>query len=200
MAAASARIGELRLPCLAAPATPARTASRFRRRPTGRGLCARCCCAKPTCSPSASARATRCAWKPACASTAMTSTRPPARSRPVWSGRSQKRRRSEGGFPGAARIQDELADGPSATRVGIKPEGRAPAREGAEILSASGERIGIVTRAASARASTARSPWATSPPTTPSPARPCNLIVRGKPLPARVAPLPFVPHRYARKS
>ena len=25
-----------------------------------------------------------------------------------------------------------------------------------------------------------------------------SLIVRGKPLPARVAPMPFVPHRYVR--
>ena len=25
-----------------------------------------------------------------------------------------------------------------------------------------------------------------------------HMIVRGKPLPARVVPMPFVPHRYAR--
>src|SRR5262245_21305184 len=42
----------------------------------------------------------------------------------------QKRRRTEGGFPGADRVQDELAKGPKRKRVGIKPEGRAPAREG----------------------------------------------------------------------
>ena len=29
---------------------------------------------------------------------------------------------------------------------------------------------------------------------------PVNLMVRGKALSAAVAPLPFVPHRYARKS
>ena len=27
---------------------------------------------------------------------------------------------------------------------------------------------------------------------------PVELMVRGKPLPARIAPLPFIPHRYAR--
>jgi len=27
---------------------------------------------------------------------------------------------------------------------------------------------------------------------------PINLVVRGKPLPATIAALPFVPHRYAR--
>ena len=36
-------------------------------------------------------------------------------------------------FPGAARIQRELAQGPTRRRVGIKPDGRAPAREGTEI-------------------------------------------------------------------
>ena len=46
----------------------------------------------------------------------------------IWS--IQKRRREEGGFPGAARIMREIAEGPSRVRVGLKPEGRAPAREG----------------------------------------------------------------------
>ena len=32
------------------------------------------------------------------------------------------------------------------------------------------------------------------------PGTPVQLIVRGKPLPAAVATLPFVPHRYVRKS
>ena len=42
----------------------------------------------------------------------------------------QKRRRTEGGFPGAERIQREIAEQPARVRVGIKPDGRAPAREG----------------------------------------------------------------------
>ena len=33
----------------------------------------------------------------------------------------QKRRRAEGGFPGAERIQREIAQGPARLRVGIKP-------------------------------------------------------------------------------
>ena len=57
----------------------------------------------------------------------------------------QKRRRAEGGFPGGERIQRELADGPARRRVGIEPDGRAPAREGTEILAMLGERIGAVT-------------------------------------------------------
>ena len=46
----------------------------------------------------------------------------------LWS--IQKRRRSEGGFLGADRVLKEIASGPTRKRVGIKPEGRAPAREG----------------------------------------------------------------------
>src|SRR4051794_12498996 len=57
----------------------------------------------------------------------------------------QKRRRAEGGFPGAERIQRELREGASRVRVGIKPDGRAPAREGAEIRSSDGAAIGKLT-------------------------------------------------------
>ncbi|MBN8998279.1 MAG: glycine cleavage system aminomethyltransferase GcvT, partial [Rhizobiales bacterium] len=56
-----------------------------------------------------------------------------------------KRRRMEGGFPGAGRILGEFADGAPRLRVGIRPEGRAPAREGTEIRDASGALVGIVT-------------------------------------------------------
>src|SRR5262245_40191529 len=56
-----------------------------------------------------------------------------------------KRRREEGGFPGAERVQRELREGAGRKRVGIKPDGRAPAREGTEIKSADGETIGKVT-------------------------------------------------------
>src|SRR5258707_890510 len=56
----------------------------------------------------------------------------------------QKRRRIEGGFPGAERIQGALANRPARQRVGVQPDGRAPAREGAEIVSADGAPIGVV--------------------------------------------------------
>lgn len=112
----------------------------------------------------------------------------------------QKRRRVEGGFPGAGRIQRELTDGTARVRVGIRPQGRAPAREGTEILSSSGDRIGTVT-------SGGFGPSVNGPVAmgyvTPDHARPgtaVQLVVRGKPLPAEVARLPFAPHRFHRKS
>src|SRR5271154_2082719 len=57
----------------------------------------------------------------------------------------QKRRRMEGGFPGAGRIQGALTNGPTRLRVGIRPDGRAPARDGAEIVSADRLPVGVVT-------------------------------------------------------
>ena len=112
----------------------------------------------------------------------------------------QKRRREEGGFPGAARIQRELKDGPARRRVGIKPDGRAPAREGAEILSASGERIGTIT--SGGFGPTVNGPVAMGYVATghAAPGTKVQLIVRDKPLPATVVPLPFAPHRYFRKA
>jgi aminomethyltransferase len=109
-----------------------------------------------------------------------------------------RRRREEGGFPGATRIQAELTNGPRRRRVGIRPEGRAPAREGTEIRSEAGEPIGAVTSggfAPSLNAPAAMGFVATAYAKT---GTLLQLVVRGKPLAAKVVDLPFVPHRYYR--
>jgi aminomethyltransferase len=110
----------------------------------------------------------------------------------------QKRRRAEGGFPGAQRIQAALANGPDRRRVGVRPDGRAPAREGAEIASPDGAPIGVVT-------SGGFGPSVGAPIAMGFVARACatvgtpiSLVVRGKPLSARVVALPFHPHAYYR--
>ncbi len=120
----------------------------------------------------------------------------PIEARLQWS--IQKRRRDEGGFPGADRIKAELANGPSRRRVGIKPGGRAPAREGAEIQDMDGKPIGSITSGgfgptvngpvAMGYVESAHAEIGT----------PIQLVVRGKPLPATIANLPFTPHRYVR--
>ena len=56
-----------------------------------------------------------------------------------------KSRRETGRFPGAKRILGELAKGPSRKRVGIRPSGRAPVRDGAEVIAEGGAKIGVVT-------------------------------------------------------
>ena len=56
-----------------------------------------------------------------------------------------KRRRKEGGFKGWEKIKNDLQNGVSKIRVGIKPSGRIIAREGTKIFSSSGEEIGVIT-------------------------------------------------------
>lgn len=111
----------------------------------------------------------------------------------------QKRRRTDGGFPGASRIQRELQDGPARRRVGIRPEGGAPAREGTEILSADGAPVGKVTSGGPAP-SLANKPIAMGYVAVAhsKPGTPVQLVVRGKSIPAHVVALPFLPHRYFR--
>lgn len=109
-----------------------------------------------------------------------------------------KHRRTSGGYPGADTVERHLIEGVARRRVGILPDGRAPAREGAEIVNENGNPIGTVTSggfgpsadrpvamgyvaSAFAKAGTA-----------------IGLQVRGRTLPAHVAKLPFVPQRYFR--
>lgn len=110
----------------------------------------------------------------------------------------QKRRREEGGFPGAARIQREFAEGVSRVRVGLLPEGRAPAREGADIATADGTIVGKVT--SGGFGPTLNGPCAMGYVVKEhsAPGTKLDLIVRGKPLPATIAAMPFVPNRYKR--
>jgi aminomethyltransferase len=106
-----------------------------------------------------------------------------------------KRRRAEGGFMGSARILAELQSAPHRRRVGIRPQGRAPAREGTSIMD--GDRlVGKVTSGgfgpslghpiAMGYVASAYAASGTS----------LTLIVRDKVIPAEVTSLPFVPHRY----
>jgi len=110
----------------------------------------------------------------------------------------QKRRREEGGFPGAARIQHEFAEKPDRVRVGLLPEGRAPAREGAEIATADGTIVGKVT--SGGFGPTLNGPCAMGYVLREhaAPGTKLDLIVRGKPLAATVAAMPFVPNHYKR--
>ncbi len=55
------------------------------------------------------------------------------------------RRRTEGGFPGSAVLQKQLADGVARTRVGLRVDGPRPVRAGAELLDSSGSSVGTVT-------------------------------------------------------
>ena len=103
-----------------------------------------------------------------------------------------------GGFPGAEIILRQLTAGVTRLRVGIQPEGRAPVRDGAELLNDQGEKVGKITSGgfgptvgwpvAMGYVEPFYSPLETE----------LHALVRGKALPVRVVKLPFAPHRYYR--
>jgi len=109
-----------------------------------------------------------------------------------------KSRRERGDFPGADRILRELKEGVPSKRVGIRPLGRAPAREGTKIQNTGGETIGVVT--SGGFGPTVNGPVAQGYVDTAyaKAGMPLKLIVRGKALEAEVATLPFVPAKYKR--
>ena len=109
-----------------------------------------------------------------------------------------KRRREEGGFPGDAVVRRQLRDGPERVRVGIRPDGRAPAREGAELVDGEGKGIGRITSGGfgpTVGGPVAMGYVAVSRRET---GERVGAMVRGKALPAQVADLPFVAQRYYR--
>jgi aminomethyltransferase len=109
-----------------------------------------------------------------------------------------KRRRAEGNFLGAGPILDALERGPARLRVGIRPDGRAPARAGTEIANPNGAVIGKITSGGFAPTLNAPIAMGYVPSPLAADGTSLSLMVRGKPLAARVVPTPFVPHRYAR--
>ncbi|WP_316359136.1 glycine cleavage system aminomethyltransferase GcvT [Devosia sp.] len=109
-----------------------------------------------------------------------------------------KRRREAADFPGAARILAEREGKLSRIRVGLIVEG-APAREGAEILDASGAAIGVVTSGGFAPSLGKAIALGFVPPAHAAQGTRVQVSVRGRAQPAEVVPTPFVPHRYFRK-
>ncbi|MCX7631446.1 MAG: glycine cleavage system aminomethyltransferase GcvT [Geminicoccaceae bacterium] len=108
-----------------------------------------------------------------------------------------KRRREQGGFPGAARILRELREGAPRRLVGLRPEGRAPAREGAEIL-VDGTVVGRVTSGGFGPSVGGPIAMGYVAAAHAVPDTRVAVRIRGRDEPARTVSLPFVPHRYVR--
>lgn len=109
-----------------------------------------------------------------------------------------KRRRLEGGFLGAERIQAALREGTKTARVGLRLEGRAPAREGAEIVTPEGRAVGRVTSGGFGPMLQAAIAMGYVDRAFAAPGTALSLVVRGKPLAAHVVALPFHPHTYSK--
>ncbi len=109
-----------------------------------------------------------------------------------------KRRREEGGFPGHARIMAEREQGAIVRRVGLMVDGRQPVREGAVVLDGEGSTVGRVVSGGFAPSVGQPIAMAYVPTALAAPGTAITLSQRGKLHTARVAPMPFIPHRYVR--
>ncbi|MFZ3034884.1 MAG: glycine cleavage system aminomethyltransferase GcvT [Parvibaculum sp.] len=109
-----------------------------------------------------------------------------------------KRRRAEANFPGAKIIMEQIASGVARKRVGILPEGKAPAREHTEIVDASGKVIGEIT--SGGYGPTVGGPIAMGyvATTFAKVGTEVELMVRGKGRPAKIVAMPFVEKRFHR--
>ena len=107
-----------------------------------------------------------------------------------------KRRKADGGFPGAATIQKQLAEGAPRLRVGIQPDGKAPARAHTEITDEAGNRLGEICSGGFGPSAGGPVAMGYVPAAFAAVGTKLKLVVRGKAMDAHVAALPFVPHRY----
>lgn len=110
-----------------------------------------------------------------------------------------KSRKERADFPGAARINHELADGPARVRIGLHVKEGAPAREGAEIADTDGAVIGTVTSGGPSPTLGKNIAMGYVPPSHAALGTELKVIVRGKPAAAEVVAMPFVAQRYYRK-
>jgi aminomethyltransferase len=116
----------------------------------------------------------------------------------------QKSRRNggarAGGFPGADKILAQLANGAPRRRVGLRPEGRAPVREGAALFAdeTATEPIGAVTSGGFGPSLNAPVAMGYLPSVLATAGGLVFAELRGARLPLRVAAMPFVPNTYKR--
>jgi aminomethyltransferase len=105
-----------------------------------------------------------------------------------------------GGFPGADLILSQFEQGAPRRRVGLKPEGRAPVREGALLFpdAASSEQIGAVTSGGFGPTITAPIAMGYLPSSLAATGGLVFAELRGQRLPLLIAPMPFVPNTYKR--
>jgi len=103
-----------------------------------------------------------------------------------------------GGYPGAAVIDQQFAEGAAKKRVGLVSSERMPVREGSKIVDAAGTEIGVVT--SGTLGPTVGKPVALAYVTTANAKAGTEVfaIVRDKRTPMTVSPTPFTPNNYFR--
>jgi len=109
-----------------------------------------------------------------------------------------KRRKTAKDFPAAEAIMGRLLNGAPTKRVGIRPDGKAPAREGTEITDKTGRVIGRITSGGFGPTLNAPVAMGYLPTSFAAPGAIVFAEVRGQRLGVRIAPMPFVPNTYKR--
>ncbi len=109
-----------------------------------------------------------------------------------------KRRREAGGFLGYEQVKRTIDHGPSRLRAGFLLEGKVPARQGSDIATLEGQTIGRITSGGFAPSLGRPVAMGYVYAAHAAPGTQVCLIVRGKPLAAKIVAMPFVPHRYFR--
>ena len=108
-----------------------------------------------------------------------------------------KRRKAEGGFPGADIVLGQLLNGPPRKRIGLAVDGKLPAREGAPVF-AGDMQVGVVTSGGFAPSVGAPIAMAYVATAHAGDGTALEIEVRGKRLAATVVPMPFKPKNYVR--
>ena len=111
-----------------------------------------------------------------------------------------KNRRARADFPGAAYILSQIEKGTARKRVGIKPDGRAPLREGAELFSLDGKPIGIVTSGGFGPTIDAPVAMGYVDAAYAAQGTAIKAVLRGADRPATVTAMPFITPRYKKDS
>ncbi|QMW24025.1 glycine cleavage system aminomethyltransferase GcvT [Sandaracinobacteroides saxicola] len=108
-----------------------------------------------------------------------------------------KRRKAEGGFPGAAPVLDQLFNGAPRKRIGLRFEGKQPVREGAAIFAGDAP-VGVVTSGGFAPSVGAPVAMGYVESAHAADGTALAVEVRGRRLPATAAPMPFWQKNYVR--
>ena len=124
----------------------------------------------------------------------------PAEANLLWA--VQKVRRSggarAGGFPGSQRLLAQIDAGCARVRVGLRALERVPVREHTALHLPGGAAVGEVTSGLLGPTADAPIAMAYVETAHSAPGTRLDAMVRGKPVPMQVCPMPFVPHRYHR--
>jgi aminomethyltransferase len=106
--------------------------------------------------------------------------------------------RETGTFVGASAFRQALASGSDIKRVGIKPDGRMPVRNGTQITNSDGDGVGIVTSGGFGPSVNHPVAMGYVDKAAIANATPLFATVRDTRIPLTIAPLPFTPHTYVK--